>query len=374
MRIAAAAVLLLLASAVASAAPTVTSIEPNIGFVYASTRVVIHGTEFSESDFNCVETPGLCPSAVVFVVEVNGTLIELPGSVQQVSPTHIELLVPPRPSGTVADVKVRVQRKGEVVVNRGFRWEEAATSPNPADYVRYLVPVTGQSVRGANGSIWAAEWLVYNAGTPFAMLWDNCLTILAPCPIFVTPNGTVRPTPFSRNDGTDGLFVHIPKAVASSVAMSLKVRDLSLNAQSFGTEIPIVTSAEYTSESRRVVRLIDIPTDPRYRVLLRIYGPNESLKRVQVVVSDEAGTVSETMDVELAGTETDIRVSFPLHPAYARLDPITPAIRAAGPRARVSVSAFYDLGISPPIVYPLWAFVTVTNNETQQVTTVTPTR
>jgi hypothetical protein len=374
MRIAAAAVLLLLAAAVASAAPTVTSIEPNVGFVYTSTRVVIHGTEFSESDFNCVETPGLCPSAVVFVVPINGELVEIPGTVQQVSPTHIELLVAPRPSGTVADVKVRVQRKGEVVVNHGFRWEATALSSNPADYVRYLIPVTGRSLPGAHGSLWSAEWVVHNGFAPFAMLWDECSPIVAPCPVFVMPEGTVRPAFAPRGDGGDGAFVYIPKAVAGRVAMSLRVRDLSMNAQSFGTEIPIATAADYTSQDRQAIQLIDIPTDPKYRVLLRIYGPNEAVKRVHVNVTDEAGTVSEAIDVELIGSDSETLEKFSLRPAYAQLDPLTPRIRAAGPRARISVAAYFDVLISPPIVYPIWAFATVTNNETQQVTTVTPTR
>ena len=370
----AAAVLLLLAAAVASGAPTVTSIEPNVGFVYTTTRVIIHGTEFSESDFDCVETPGLCPSAVVFVFPINGTLVEVPGTVKLVSPTHIEVHVGPQPTGTVADVKVRVVRKGEVVVERGFRWEDSATSPNPADYTRYLIPVTRQNLRGAHGSIWSAEWVIHNAFKPFAMLWDSCQPVLSPCPVSVVPPGTIRPEFAPRSDGGDGAFVYVPRAVAGSVAMSLRVRDLSMNAQNFGTEIPIVTDADYTRQNRGVIQLLDIPTDPKYRVLLRIYGPNESLKRLNVGVGSETGSVTETIEVELSGSESETPEKFPLHPAYAQLDPITPNIRAAGPRARVSVAAFYDVLISPPPIYPIWAFATITNNETQQVTTVTPSR
>ena len=375
MRNAAAAVLLLLAAAVASATPTVASIEPNVGLVYTHTRVIIRGTEFSESDLRCVDYPGLCPAAVVFVVPVNGTLIELAGSVIEVSPTHIELLVPARPHGTVAEVKVRVQRKGEVVVKDGFRWDSTSTSSNPADYKRYLIPVAGPDRPGAGGSIWTTEWTLYSAlNFPFTMIWSRCLPNVSPCPGPVVEPGLSRPPIYPRGDGGEGAFVYVPALVAGGTAMSLRVRDLSKNAANHGTEIPVVTDADYTNQGRGVIRLLDIPTDAKYRVTLRIYGPNESAKEVSVSVVNESGSLAEHHAIFLSGSEEAVPETFPLHPAYAQLDPLTPAIRAAGPRVQIQIYAFHDVLISPPPIYPIWAFVTITNNETQQVTTVTPSR
>lgn len=372
------ALLLLIASSALAATPTVTSIEPNVGFVYTQTSVVIHGTEFSESDFDCTANPEpFCPSTVVFVVPVNGTLIELPATVKRATPELIEIVAPPRPNGTVADVKVRVQRKGEVVIERGFRWDDTLLSDKPGDYVRYLIPVTGRDMPGANGSLWTTEWTLHNAGSTFAMRWDNCHTLIEPClENLVLQQSTHKLVPHPDSDGSDGMFVYVPKAVAGNIGMSLRVRDLSQNAQSFGTEIPIVSGLDYTGQAKGILRFIDIPTDPKYRATLRIYGPNEFPKEVTMSIFSESGQLLDRRGVDLQGVfipeEGTIQPEvFPLHPSYAQLDPLTPAIRASGSRVRVEVVAFQDLLISPPLIYPLWGFVTVTNNETQQVTTIT---
>jgi hypothetical protein len=61
---------------------------------------------------------------------------------------------------------------------------------------------------------------------------------------------------------------------------------------------------------------------------------------------------------------------FPPHPSYIALDPIPPAARAAGGRVRIELTN-YGANVSPPLAN-IWAFVSLTNNETNQVTLVTP--
>ena len=374
MRIAAAAVLLLLAAAVASATPTLTSIEPSFGVVYGPTRVIIRGTEFSESELRCAgEAEAFCPVTVAFVVRVGGVPVEIHGQVIEVSPAHIEVLAPAQPHRTVADVLVRVRGKGEIAVSHGFRWDNGAVSYYRPDYIQYLVPVIGTNLKGANGSIWSSEWSVRNGGpVPFGMIFDRCPQVVAPCEnsLIVDP-GVSRPFIASRGDGTDGAFVYLPKAVSQTTGMSLRARDVSANAPNFGAEVPIVRTTDFLSP----LHLVDIPTDPRYRATMRIYGPGEYPHRVSVSLFADDGTRIEDYWVDLQGIVTTVEDSFPFHPAYAQIDLLSPAVRAAGGRVHVTIySALWDSLVSPPPPIGVYAFVSVTNNETRQVTTVTPTR
>ncbi len=360
------AVLLLLVASAVTAAPTVTSIEPNVGFTFRETIVTIHGTELSESDFDCrgsVNQP-FCPARVFF----GPTGME--GTVLNATPTTLTVRVQPRPHGEAGPVLVRLRSKGDVVFASGFRWDQSKTSDNAADYNRYLIPITTGQVPGANGSLWSTEWVVRNnTGTPYAMIWHYCPPTVSPCPNQLMPaQTTTRRGIYARGDGNDGAYVYVPKPMAPS--MSLRVRELSQNAQSFGTELPIVRETDY----RSLMELLDIPTDPKYRATLRLYGPGPEPHQVTVsVFSEPGGQLIERYPVELSGIVHVAPEGFPLHPAYAQLDPLTPAVRASGDRVRIVVysEAWWSL-ISPPPPWPAYAFLSITNNETQQVTTVTP--
>lgn len=61
----------------------------------------------------------------------------------------------------------------------------------------------------------------------------------------------------------------------------------------------------------------------------------------------------------------------PLHPGYAEVDPLSPLVRASGQRVRIEVEDPLRHVVSPPPP-PIWGLVSITNNETQQVTMITP--
>ena len=242
-----------------------------------------------------------------------------------------------------------------------------AQDPNPDDFNRYLIPVIGRDLPGANGSIWSAEWTVLNFNSTTADL------IFSPGES-IPPRTTRRPVINPRGDGSDGAYVYVPKNRDSYVGMSLRVRDLSKNATSFGTEIPIVGDDDYTNPTRDQLFLVDVPTDPKFRATLRLYGASEAPQEVRVtVISSTTGAVIEEYMVLLQGIIHVVPEPFPKHPAYAQLDPLSPAVRAAGERVHIALFSFGSSpAISPPPVIPTWGFVTITDNETQQVTTVTP--
>ena len=232
------------------------------------------------------------------------------------------------------------------------------------DFTRLLIPVTAVAVPGANGSLWTTEWTVYNnsgddlfIGGPFPfvnfspMIQDN----------YIAARETRRFYLEEAARGFDGAFVYLPTATLDTVPMSLRVRDTSVNAQSYGTSIPVVRPSAFKPR----IDLIDIPTDPSYRTMLRIYSAAEELQAVHVAVYTPAGDAPiEQYDVTLIGGP-EVGFEESPRPAYAQLDVLSETVRNAGQKIRVEITAADG-------DEPVWAFVSISHNQTQQVTTVVP--
>jgi hypothetical protein len=170
-----------------------------------------------------------------------------------------------------------------------------------------------------------------------------------------------------RQTGVDGAFLYVPKPLAHAPKMSLRVRDTSQNAASLGTDIHVVPAADAAGD----ITLIDVPVASQYRATLRIYAFTQVPMQIGVTIYPEDGvTPIDHLDVQLHGIVNIDFDPFPSHPAYLALDPLTPAVRAAGGRVRIEITNYHQ-NLSPPPP-PIWAFVSITNNETQQVTAVTP--
>lgn len=368
------ALLSLLFAAAVSAAPVITSVEPPIGFTYAPTRVTIHGSDLGTNDVICPIPPpsgtgqGTCPVQVFFGGDH--------ALVLSATPTRVEAYTnpfvggQPRTPGSV-DVRVVIEGKGETTLANGFRFDNAPF-PDPAFYSPLLVPLTtANDVRGANGSVWRTELRVFNnSAWSLAFAGPLCNPhILAPCVDPTIPAGRTEsvdlyPGPI---DGTDGAFLWVPNPLLGAARMSLRVRDVSENAQSWGTAVPVVKMSEFAP---RLV-IIDVPTDARYRGMLRIYSTGSSPQTVEYRVfreNDDMPVV--TRRVELHGIVHPAPVLMPENPAYIQIDLLTPEVRAAGERVWIEID---NLGanVSPPPP-SIWAFVSVTNNETQQITAIVP--
>lgn len=355
---------LLFATAV-TAAQTITSITPSSGFTYAPTRVTVHGSELS--------CPAPAPAATdcveLFFGNVKAQILNL-------SPTAIEALVlpsetgTPRMPGTIVDVRVAISGRGEATLASAFTFD--IPPADPLNYTAVLVPITPEGdVPGANGSIWRTELRLFNE-TPYPITLDGplyCDDIILGCtPAPYQPFET-RSVPAARRDETvDGAFLWIPNPAVDNVHLALRVRDVSQNANSWGTTIPIVRMSEF----RTRLTIIDIPTDARYRGMLRIYSSGPAPQSVRISVFGERDHLTPVLErmVDLSGILNPVFDPAPDHPAYAQIDLLTPEVRAAGGRVRVEINNLGDI-VSPPLP-PVWGFVSVTNNETQQITTMLP--
>lgn len=365
MTLARAAVLAFLITGAALAAPPViTDVRPSYAFRYGPTIVTIEGLNFADAAAACTAT---CP-VEVFVGNVKAR-------VHRVTPSTIRATVLPSndgrpvPHGTYADLRV-VAAGGEVTLARGIYFADA-TDDLDENYVRYLLPITTEEVAGANGSRWKGELTVFNASPHLSTMFGpfDAPWIFSPPPApMLWVNGLhTEEGLLYRHSESAGAFLYVPLPLVEATKISLRVRDISQNANSWGTRVPIVSR----EEMRPQVTLIDIPTDVRYRATLRIYHDVSTggwPVRVSVFTPNGDTPVAQFDLTAIAGAPAVVEEGTDLvrQPAYAQLDLLTPAIRAAGPVIRVEVE---NLQVTAP---PLWALVSVANNETQQVTLMTP--
>lgn len=257
-----------------------------------------------------------------------------------------------------------------------------ASAQNTA-YERVLFPVYAPAsvpVPGAFGSRWITETSARNDSTaPIDVFQVQCVyfctSIGATCGIGKPLAPGARVSGFAIHDEDPrqpGVFVYIPRAAMNDVSMNLRVRDISRSATSFGTEVPVVREKD---QLEGTTTLLDVPTDARFRQHLRIYGISSptgaSDMRVRIFELDGVVPLFETVvrivppqRRALLQNADDPDVGWP---GYAEISNLQQVLPQQGAPARVRVEL-------EPLVEGLryWAFVAITNNDTQQVTTVTP--
>jgi hypothetical protein len=207
---------------------------------------------------------------------------------------------------------------------------------------------------GAHGSLWLTESAIANP-QPWPIMTVNaiapiaCTAIVGPCTELLRPRSKLS---WTGGNYSHGAALFVSRRDAEDLAFSLRVRDVSRVAEGFGTEVPVVRERDMY---KGTMTLLDVPLDPRYRVKLRIYAfgaANNAAGRVKY--GDVI--VPYTVTTPCSGPE-----SCAARAAYAEID-----LTAAAPGAREIVY------IEPPRDSLAWSFASVTNNDTQQVTLVTP--
>lgn len=228
---------------------------------------------------------------------------------------------------------------------------------------KVILPVViGGQVSGALGSVWVSEVYVTNDS-------ENEVRVGGPpcqqqCVDETLPAKTTRKySPFRVQAGSgDPRFAYIdPVLFAKEVHFNLRIRDLSRQLFTWGTQIPVVRSADL--HTKKVI-LQAVPTSREFRQTLRVidYDLPQSVVRVAYYGHNRATPIVE----EILTLRSDIPSEIP---AFVRVDSLVdrhPALSAES-LVRVEVTP-----LTPSMRF--WAFVSVTNNDTQHVTTVTPDR
>ena len=219
---------------------------------------------------------------------------------------------------------------------------------------RLLLPIFTPPVAGSFGSEFHTSVTIANtsdAALSLSGLEYDCNVILScaaqtPHRIDMAPERVLTSEALVPN-GAPGRFVFVPKSDLDRLSMSLRIHDVTREDLNFGTEMPIVRESEFVT-GRILFPLV--PVFPWYRNTLRIYAASP----VDVLVK--------------AGSQPAVRISLTgaadeFDPAYA----VFTNFKGVG-LARVTVQAVDEHDVTP---VPIWAFITVTNNQTQAITTIT---
>lgn len=336
---------LLAICSVASAEPSIHELNPAIGFPWGGTHVSIIGEDLVGEPFIFCYEPGPCPVTVLFG--------DAPGDVSYASPSSVRVIAPAHVRG-VTSVTVKVAGRPDAHLPNAFTFDDLAPDVLYVDWTGLFIPVNADDVLGANGSIWRTELKVHNPTEFTVPLHGAFCEPLLPivCPRVTLAPGETKSIVLHPGGGESGTL-YVPDGIANALSLSLRVRDVSRQADDWGAEVPIVRSASFGY----VHRLLDVPTDPRYRVLLRTFGGWRTTVRVHPLSGNDV------LD--------ELRFERDVHGDALMVDPITPAVRASGhDRVRVVVELQPGPLDDPPSGG--WAFISLTNNHTQHVTIISP--
>jgi hypothetical protein len=230
---------------------------------------------------------------------------------------------------------------------------------------KILLPIVlSIAVPGAFGSQWKTEISFFNKGDS-TLAVDNVVPCRNVCGTFLglDPHVTLRVTPewSSPGKGT-GQFVYTDSARWSDLVIHLRVRDLSRAAVNAGTEIPAVPESKaFTS----TIELLAVPAAQPFRALVRVYDFNPTPGHAVVVRMFQPNGSGDALD-SLVSEQLLFLSPQPndrYYPGYAEV-PVPAAIDVPG-GVRIEIAPA-TTGLR------FWAMASITNNDTQHVTLVTP--
>jgi hypothetical protein len=343
------------AAAFADNTPAIDAIFPSTSPTTGGVSVTINGRNFSTT----VQCLVPCPTTVGF-----GDVRVVP---DRTTDTQIVVKAPAHPAGIV-DVNVTTGGGRSASVPNAFTFTDSALD---AEWEPVLVPVYIEGeVPGSGGSLWKTDLWVENDGAknlviaPWPCPGDQvCLTLFPLTKVLQPGEGLHGLGAFSRIPSPiPGRLFYFARDSSDRASMNLRVWDASRGTLDAGTEVPVIRGRELLSQK---VSLLNIPI-ANNRLLLRVYD---------VALADAAFHVRVLWQTEDANqqpfTEFDLRARtsdtgpLPTAPAYAQADIPVPLVGAANLSARVEVTP-----LTAGSRY--WTFVSVTNQTTSHVTTVTP--
>lgn len=347
---------LVASSALAQSALVITSIEPSKGSSRGGTPVVLTGSGFNTT-IQCIVP---CPTKVAFdKAEV------VPA---EMSDTRMVVIAPAHAAGAV-DVTVKTGDGRSTTVAGAFTYEASLE----AQFTPILLPVyTDGRVPGANGSMWQTDLWIRNSGTenielaPWVCPPGQACPAVFPYRHTLVPGGTIHnlPAAFRPPTANPSRVIFATRDQGDRLSLQLRNADVTRSTLNAGTEIPVVRERDLLASP---ADLLNVPFDTSFRVMLRIYDVANTTSRFRVSLvaqTDTATTVEHAFEIEATTTDTgefrstaaygqfnleDLRVMKRVWPTALRLriEPLTPGSR-------------------------FWAFASVTNNETQLVTLVSP--
>ena len=334
------------------ASPVITSVTPNVGPTSGGTTVLIRGTGFSNNCIIC--SPPFADPQVYF----DGVRAE----VEFIDSSTIEAVTPPHGPGAVSVMIHQLDGSdpNHFTLENGFTYEgEVYETYDPILFPIFSPPVFGQG--GSEFRTTAKFWNKSNHAITFYGLDITCTLIDPPIqpqnPFTLPPRQEQAMNLWPECSQSTGKLFYLPQGEQSMVG-SLRVWEVSRQSENHGVEIPVVQREDFDEES---IALVDVPTDPKFRLTLRVYGLNRGANHVNV----SFGGNFVVLPLQSSGNFFE--------PSYAIF---TEFIPVAGQTLPPFMNVLVEVPRGPGGVVipntPIWAFITVTNNETQHITTITP--
>jgi hypothetical protein len=250
------------------------------------------------------------------------------------------------------------------------------------EYEKVLLPsVVNLPLPGSFGSRWVTRLTVTNPTDHsideyYALLYGTEVHQgVAPMSTPLPANSTVEVATLEDDAGVGrrGIFYFVDRRFIDQIQISLRVQDLSRQSQTWGTALPVVRERQFVN---RTVTLNDVRVDASSRMALRIYSLDTTQpSKVKVsIYGFKAGLLANTPpDVLLGSREFDLRRFTPVGPGPDNPAPNFFEVSQLESIASVSGYDRVRVDVTPLDASRIWAFVSITNNETQHVTIISPT-
>ena len=221
---------------------------------------------------------------------------------------------------------------------------------DPAVFEPILFPLSFQGP-GAFGSQWVTENFLY-ANSSAAYFRDPL-----PCAGCSASIGIGMKQ--LTNDGNPwGHLLYAMRGTTGSVDFASRVRDNSRQALTGGTEVPVVREHDFRGQ----VRFLNVPVDSRYRVMLRLWSLGDypqfivNVDSVTLNVAPISVTRIPTTAMWFGSIDVTSLVS------KGRTSPTSVLVYPSG----------YGSCCASQVFPLIWGMLSITNNDTQQVTIVSP--
>ena len=341
--------------------PIVTSLTPTTGPETGGTSVAITGRHLGlPPNFSCILP---CPAKVTF----DQTTV----TVDAETDTMLVVKTPFHSRGTV-DVTVTTGDGRSVKLPSAFTYVDAIE----AAYETFLLPIhLDGNVPGANGSLWATQvWIRNNGPNGITLAPWPCPPGQA-CPPVIPLTRTLNPGEsllslppfFQAPDANPSRLLFVSRDEADRLSVHLRLFDRSRSQSDAGAEIPVVREGDLFSST---LQLNGIPLSAAFRSMLRIYDLTRKDSQFRVRLYDASITNAPVPVYRefVLNASTPYEPPFNTEPAYAAFGGFNDFPQAPGihpPALRIEVEPL-TAGSR------FWAFVSITNNDTQRVTLVTP--
>lgn len=290
-----------------------------------------------------------CPAATVTFNGVEGDVM------REVSDDEIVVRPPMLGATGSVDVAFAVHDKSMTIRNA---IRVATPEFDPSLFERILIPVIYNGA-GAQGSQWRTDVVMHNHSNAFIprLFTQEQLIGCVPgyCDVPLEPGET---RVLGIDDAPGGYLMHVARGQQDDLAINVLFRDLTRQSTALGAEMPVVRESEFLSGRSAI---LNVPTHQKYRIALRGYAFYLGTIPFKVYRMDGTLLLENGM-LSLRGGD-DVT---PYHDVIGDLMDRYPELSGMGP-FRIVFEGLDSIGDDR-----YWVFASITNNETQHVTLITP--